>query len=125
MIRLAVIYVLAFATGAGAAYGTARLNMMAMFGDLSTIRWQASLILPPLAGISAFALVFGVAMRLSLRMKFWLVSLALTYGLSLIGLSLVYYGYASLLESLVIVLLLLFTSGWLMVLRIAMPEVRK
>lgn len=114
MIRLTLVYSLAFTLGLAAAYLVLRLNAIESFspnGSLSNIM-ITGLIMPPLAGLSIFSLVFGLAMRWSLGAKFWVISLALVFGLIICGVLLIYSGFLTFFEALSGIIILLFAAGW-------------
>lgn len=114
MIRLTLVYSLAFALGLATAYLVLRLNSVDVFDPIGGVSnlILISLILPPLAGLSVFALFFGLVMRWPLGAKFWLISLPLVFGLIVFGLMLIYLGVLTLIEALYGVNIILFVAGW-------------
>ena len=113
MTRGTVIYAFAFLAGCVAAWAVMALRAGLVFDDPISLNAILSLIFPPLAGLSVFALVFGFAMRTPLGLQFWLVALPLTFAVIAGALAAIYQGYATPLESLVLGLLALLILGWL------------
>ncbi len=114
-------YVAAFAAALGLAWFTQALmvqRLMAPGGaGLSLVLvW----ILPILAGLSGFALLFGLIMRVTMRASYWLGGLLLCLGTSAAVISLIYLGFATPVEAGLAGLLIMFFLGRLMVGRLVM-----
>ncbi|KPP85019.1 MAG: hypothetical protein HLUCCA08_11620 [Rhodobacteraceae bacterium HLUCCA08] len=72
-LHIGLVYALAFAGGLGTAYAVARLELGALMrGGGTALRW-----LPPLAGVSAFALIYGIGRGRALRLAGWVAAAAL------------------------------------------------
>ena len=81
-----LVFGLALAAGLGFFLGALRLSGAVMFsaapGAGVILSWLA-----PLAGIAGFAAVYGSGRGRALRARFWLVAVALVYGLGVLGLA--------------------------------------
>lgn len=72
-LHIGLVYTLAFAGGLGTAYAVARLELGALMqGGGAALRW-----LPPLAGVAAFALIYGIGRGRALRLAGWAAAAAL------------------------------------------------
>ncbi len=105
-------YIAAFLCGLGGAYVVLRIGAEAMFGNSAGLGFLISTVFPPLAGLSLFALVYGLAKGRPLRGKFWSGSIALVAGAYLLGGLLLTSGVASLGAVAGIMVLAIFVGGW-------------
>jgi hypothetical protein len=113
VIGATLAYVLAFALALAAAWGVESLSAGAIFRDPAPAHLLASLIFPPLAGLAVFAPVFGLKLQHPMGLRFWLVSLPLTFLPVAFGFGLIHGGYATPAEALVIAVGLIFLAGWI------------
>ncbi len=90
-----LVFGLALAAGLGFFLGALRLSGAVMFsaapGAGVILSW-----LSPLAGIAGFAAVYGPGRGRALRARFWLVAVALVYGLGALGMAATWSGAVSL-----------------------------
>lgn len=112
MIRLTLSYTIAFAIALLVAWGVLSLNAQGLFLEPTSPRFLISMLFPPLAGAAAFILVFGLSMQIKPGALFWASTLCLVFGFYFAAITMIFLGYLTFVESLVLNPAALALVGW-------------
>ncbi len=111
MIRLTVIYVLCFAGALAVTWAVGTMIAIGVLDRPTLVGIVTGVALPPLAGLAVFALSFGLATRRKLGAGFWLAALPITFGPVVVGLGMVFLGFITALEYLILAVSVIFFAG--------------
>ncbi|MBN9082707.1 MAG: hypothetical protein BGP04_00780 [Rhizobiales bacterium 62-17] len=108
-----VAYFLAFILGIGVTWLILSALTTVMFSPngLDNLGIMALQALSPMAGLAAFQTVFGLLTRRWRGWRFWAIAPLVTYFILVTILLLVFIGYVSIIEAIVLALIAIFTAG--------------
>ncbi|MEM6305788.1 MAG: hypothetical protein AAF744_13805 [Pseudomonadota bacterium] len=110
--RVWIAYTIAFALAAGTAWFTQSLLVAALFAPaFSATALLANWALPPLSGMSVFALIFGLMMGVQMGLRFWAAALLLCFGVYAVMLAGIFVGIFTVVEGTIAALALTFILG--------------
>ena len=110
VLKTLFVYSIAPALAGAAAWAVATLTAIAMLETPTSFATVRSILVPPVAGLATFALVFGLGTGHPMRARFWLVGLALTFAILGLAFAAIWQGYTPLLEAVVLGVLVLFVA---------------
>jgi len=111
-----MVYTVAFIAALVTIWMFMSLRVSAFFEGV-TDSLAPSMLLPVLAGLCVFSLIYGVISGRALKLRFWVVVPVLLMVLLFGATELVWRGYVSFLEAVMGIVLLVFVSGFLACLR--------
>lgn len=110
--EVSLLYLFAFLCGLGAAYAVLSLGAERMFaapvGPVAPM-----VLLPMLAGVALFSLVYGLGSGRMLQWRFWLIWPVVLFALLRGGVELMFRGYVSVFQGVALALVLVFAAGLL------------
>jgi hypothetical protein len=111
--EVTLLYLFAFLCGAGAAYAVLALGAERLFSGGAQQQVSLMVIMPLLAGLAMFSLVYGLGAGRMLKWRFWVIWPVALFALVRGGVEVMFRGILTIPQAAVIALVLVFVAGLL------------